>query len=252
MLVFVIPLKSPKASKSWEHVSRLFERCIKSVCRQTSPDFKVLVVCNEKPNIEFTHPNIRYIEVDFPLPEPNFKARAGDKIRKISTGLIYARELEPSHTMVVDADDCVSKHVAEFVNQNPHSNGWFLNKGYLHRDGSNFVFLKRTDFYKWCGTCSIIKYNLHNLPEKVDPDWPDLKNLHCPHPLVVDSMAQQRNPIQPLPFIGAIYVVCHGENDANFENTIKPKKLLARIKKYLLNYRWLSRSICEEFGLDKI
>ena len=68
MLVFVIPVKSPLVSKSWNRFSKLFERCIQSVCNQTSPDFRVIVVCNEKPNTQFNHPHIQYIEVDFPPP----------------------------------------------------------------------------------------------------------------------------------------------------------------------------------------
>jgi hypothetical protein len=252
MLVFIIPLKSPQVAKSWEHVSRLFERTVKSVCRQTSPDFRVIVVCNEKPHIEFKHPYITYFEVDFPIPEPKLTARAEDKIRKISAGLIYAREFKPTHTMVVDADDCVSKHLAKFVNQNPKSNGWFLSRGYLYPNGSQFVYLKRQDFHQWCGTCSIIRYDLQGLPERTQYDCPDIKNLHCPHPWVVDQMIRQGTPIEPLPFAGAIYIVCHGDQDRNFENTIRPKEILPRLKKLLLNYRFLTRGICEEFGLYNI
>src|SRR5689334_19347682 len=104
MLVFVIPLKSPQVSKSWERVSKLFERCIKSVCNQTSTDFHAVVVCNEKPKIEFTHPNITYLTVDFPNPNEKTLVSQGDtdKGRKILKGLIYAQEFSPTHTMAVD------------------------------------------------------------------------------------------------------------------------------------------------------
>ena len=249
MLVFIIPLKSPQVPKSWDFVSRLFERCIKSVCNQTSPDFRVIVVCNEKPNIEFTHPHINYIKVDFPVPQPNRKARAMDKIRKISTGLIHASKFKPSHTMVVDADDCVSKNLAEFVNQNPQINGWFLSKGYLHREASNFIYVKREHFYNWCGTCSIIRYDLHGLPQSRESNFADINNLHCPHQLVVENMALQGRPRKALSFAGAIYIVCHGDQEANFENTIRPVRILSRIKKILFNYRLLTKSIRDEFSL---
>lgn len=68
MLVFIIPIKSARVSSSWELVSKLFERTIKSVCNQTIPDFRVIIVCHEKPNIKFEHSNVTYIEVDFPIP----------------------------------------------------------------------------------------------------------------------------------------------------------------------------------------
>lgn len=68
MLVFIIPVKSKKIANSWERVSKLVERCLKSACNQTSPIFRAVVVCNEKPDIQFQHPHIHYVEVDFPPP----------------------------------------------------------------------------------------------------------------------------------------------------------------------------------------
>ncbi len=128
MLVFVVPIKTPQASKSWERVSQLFERCAISLCNQTSQNYTVIVVCNEQPRIEFHHPNITYIEVDFGVanePDP-ISIGHTDKGRKILRRLIHAQEFSPSHTMAVDADDCVSKHLAEFVDKNQNSYGWFI------------------------------------------------------------------------------------------------------------------------------
>ena len=66
MLVFIIPLKSRQVAKSWNLVSQQLERTVKSACNQTDSDFKVIVVCNEKPDISFHHPHLEYLEVDFP------------------------------------------------------------------------------------------------------------------------------------------------------------------------------------------
>ncbi|MEP0811676.1 hypothetical protein [Coleofasciculus sp. FACHB-SPT9] len=54
-----------------------------------------------------------------------------EKLQKVMAGFIYAQQLKSSHIMLVDADDCVSKHLAEFVNQHPQSKGWFVDKGYV-------------------------------------------------------------------------------------------------------------------------
>ncbi|MEP0751500.1 hypothetical protein NDA03_04640 [Trichocoleus sp. Lan] len=40
---------------------------------QTSPDFRAIIVCHKKQNIEFNHPHITYIEVDLPPPNPALK-----------------------------------------------------------------------------------------------------------------------------------------------------------------------------------
>ncbi|NJO29572.1 MAG: glycosyltransferase family 2 protein [Richelia sp. SL_2_1] len=161
MLVFVIALKSPKISTSWEAVSNLFERCIKSICNQTYQDFQIVVVCHEKPKIEFHNSKIHYLEVNLPIPENNIQSRHLDKANKLLTGLAYSEKFSPSHVMIVDADDCISKHIVKYVIQNPHIPGWFINKGYVYREGSKFIYLRSKAFSSLCGSGIIIKYGLH-------------------------------------------------------------------------------------------
>jgi hypothetical protein len=144
MLVFIIPLKSKKVSDSWETACKLFERTLKSVCNQTSDDFRVIVVCHEKPEIDFKHPNVEYVKVDFDLSKADkWEWKQVDKGRKLLKGVVYAGKFSPSHIMFVDADDCVSKHLAKFVNGNKECNGWFVNKGYKYKEGNNLIYLKR-------------------------------------------------------------------------------------------------------------
>lgn len=246
MLVFIVPLKSRKVSQSWEQVCNLFERSIKSICNQTSPDFRVIVVCNEKPEITFTHPHITYLEVDFPHHKESSPIVIGDtdKGRKILAGLTYARQLAPSHTMFVDADDCVSKHLAEFVNQHSNSNGWFINKGYKYREGSNFIFVRSNNFYHVSGTCNIIKYELNELPET--PEYNRGCGYYKPyivHRRISSILAQRGTPIEPLPFAGAVYIVENGENLS--AHKYKPTF-------NLLNCRPLTKAIKDEFSLYKL
>ena len=253
MLVFVIPLKSSQVSKSWEHVSKLFERCVRSVCNQTSNNFRVVVVCHEKPQIEFSHPHITYIEVDFPAPDIDNESKILDKRRKIIWGLNYARQLKATYTMNLDADDCVSKHLAEFVEQKPHSNGWFLDRGYLYQDGSNLLYLKRKDLHQWCGSCHIVRYDLLNLPERVEDESGDLSNYYCSHRKVVNKFAQEGTPIEPLPFTGAIYVLGHGDNIfGNFNKLIPHKGIFQGLKRVMFNFRPLTRAVRNEFGIYNI
>ncbi len=243
MLVFVVPLKSPQASKSWELVTKLFARCVSSICNQTSPNYRVIVVCNERPRLEFYHPHIKYIEVDFPLAnEPDYISRGHtDKGRKILKGLIQAQEFSPSHTMAVDADDCVSKYLAEFVNKNPNCNGWFVNKGYKYQDGSDFIYIKRKEFYRMCGSCNIIRYNLNQLPEI--PEYNrgyGYYKFYIDHEKVREKLAEQGNPLKPLPFSGAVYIVATGENLYYGTTTLTFN---------IFNRKWLNPSIREEFSL---
>lgn len=243
MLVFIIPLKSAKVSNSWERVTQLFERCIKSVCNQTSPNFRVIVVCHEKPKIEFTHPHITYITVDFSPPNETNPVAKGDtdKGRKILKGLVYARQFSPTHTMTVDADDCVSKNLAKYIQQHPDSNGWFINKGYKYQEGSNYIYIKRSNFYKMCGSCNIIRYDLNYLPETAEYNRGyGYYRYYIDHAKVRDILNNKAKAIKSLPFPGAVYILDTGEN--LFDNS-------KRLKFSIFNRKLLNQSVKDEFGL---
>jgi len=259
MLVFVIPLKSSQVAKDWDFVCQLFERCLKSVCNQTSDKFRVIVVCHEKPNISFSHPYITYIEVDYPLPNQQLKdlnleqevdwrgaetfSKDIDKGRKLLTGLAYAEKFSPSHVMVVDADDCVSKNLAKFVEENANCNGWYIKSGYLYHESRQFLQVKFKDFNQTCGSSVIIKYELYPLM------FSKYQYLHR------TTILNNEIPLEPLPFRGGIYSVGNGENI--FQTIERQNK---RFKKFgillrianIFRYRRLTKSICSEFGFNII
>lgn len=215
MIVFIVPLRSAQTVNSWEFVSKLFERCIKSVCQQTSPQFKVVVVCHERPLTIFEHPSITYIEVDFPIPiwddNSDIYSRDKDRARKVWVGLNHAHQYQPSYVMIVDADDLVDKRIAEFVLQHPQSNGWYIEKGYEYCEGSDYIYLMRKNFYDKCGTCYIIRYELLNKYKNFQfEDVKGFQFLH--HQFVPDLMLENGTPLAKLPFAGAVYVIDHGEN----------------------------------------
>jgi hypothetical protein len=243
MLVFVVPLKSARVSNSWERVCKLFERTIRSVCQQTSSDFHAIVVCHEKPTIDFSHPKITYLEVDFPFPKETNPVAKGDtdKGRKMLKGLIYAEQFSPTHTMTVDADDCVSKHLAEFVKQHPQANGWYVDRGYKYQENTAYIYLKRRNFYRMCGTSNILKYDLNFLPQvpEYNRGYGHYK-YHILHARIRDALAEKGCAIAPLPFAGAAYILGYGDNVYGHEKNFSFN---------ILNRRKLTKSIREEFGL---
>jgi hypothetical protein len=260
MLTFIIPVKSKQLSRiSWKLASEIFERCLRSTCNQTSEEFRVIVVCHELPEVKFQHPHIQYIEVDFPVPtweEPESPYR--DKGRKLWTGLNYAFQMQPSHIMLVDSDDCVSKHLAEFVKQHPQDNGWFINKGYEYHEGSKKVYYRNRNFHKKCGTANIIRYDL--LTSYAAIKFEDVTRDFLWHQDVAEAMQNRGSPLTPLPFKGAIYVGNTGENHV-FSTEILGSFISSSREHFLYHsrrfYKWLasrslSKKICEEFGLYKL
>lgn len=268
MLVFVIPVKCKKISKSWSLLSKLFERTLRSVCNQTSSNFRVVVVCNEKPNVHFQHPYVEYVEVDFPPPISDSK-QAGldnygydggkvvfdqdaDKAKKILAGFRYALKFNPSHFMAVDADDCVSRYLAEFIDQNQQAECWVFKRGYLYSEKSPFLFLNVKNFNETCGTSVIIKSNLYH------PLFPGGNHYsHHFDPVTISDFTAK-----PLPFVGAVYSMMNGENifmDSKrssviirngFFSRFFSKNILAITSK-IMKYRFLimTQSIRDDFGM---
>lgn len=260
MLVFIIPIKSPKVATSWNELCRLFERCLRSVCNQTSSNFQVIVVCNDIPQIEFSHPNVKYLEVDFPVPQPNYDAKMDDRAKKVVAGLLAAKEFQPTHVMLVDADDCINKQIASLVKEHPDSNGWFVDRGYEYLDGSEKISIRRKDFYKMCGTCNIINYKLFTFPSELlsYDQISGYDRFLTGHAFAKGDLEAKDTPIEPLPFPGAIYIRDSiGESVTLQESFLKrfkrnPKEPFRGLKRAILsplNQRKLTDSIREEFGL---
>ena len=261
MIVFIVPLKSAQVSKSWTRVSKLFERTLKSLCQQTSPDFRVIVACHERPNINFNHPHAIYVEVDFPIPvwnptgnpQKDYADLRRDKSRKIWKALVHAAAYNPSHVMFVDADDCISNKIAEFVSQNYHAPGWFVARGYEYQEGSKKVFYRKENFYQKCGSSHIVNYELIS-PESIK--YEDIDYQYMRHSQLKKQLEEQGKYLEPLPFAGTVYMTENQENiwtqKKYILSRISPKdKLLlyARSAYKLFTSQPLTDVIRAEFGI---
>ncbi|PZU95713.1 MAG: glycosyltransferase family 2 protein [Pseudanabaena sp.] len=204
MIVFLVPLKSAKISKSWKATSETFERTARSICNQDCDKFRLVVICHEKPDTSFESPFLDYIQVDFLPPENDCKDYAPlrkDKAKKLLIGAEYSKKSNPSHLMVVDADDFVSNKIASFVDKNVDQAGYIFDNGYVYESGSRFFYYLRRHFANHCGTSIIIKPNLFEL-------------------LFDDGIYEHRGftldgfdlNLPKLPFVGSIYNRGHGEN----------------------------------------
>jgi hypothetical protein len=262
-MLFIIPVKSATISPSWARFTKLFERCLQSVCQQTNQDFKVVVVCHEKPEITFQHPNIYYHQVDFDPPKLDLEtvikltssSKEADKAKKILAGIEVGKQFNQPYAMVVDADDCISNQIVSFVKKHTTAPGWYFNSGYIYKEGSKIIFKKMKAFNGLCGTSIIVKTEY--LKDIISAD------LYFRH---TRSKLENGVELQKLPFEGAIYTINNGENHFMTNNTVKylksgatmPKKsYIQKISKLIdraLNYRvWiLSNSFKQKYGIYPI
>lgn len=210
MVTFIVPVKSKKVTGDWPHFLKLVNRTLKSICNQTNENYKVIVVCHELPEVEYKNDKIHYVQVNFAPPvlkkrdfdeDNSFKEL--DKINKIKEGLSYAAQFNPEYTMVVDSDDCISNEIVDYALKNTSQPGWYVNKGYYYKEGSQYIFYKRKTFNFMCGTCVIVK------PELINEFFEETPWLHFAHEKINLS---NNITLAPLPFAGAVYSIANGEN----------------------------------------
>lgn len=249
MLVFVVPLQSPESAKDWNHLSRLVVRAMGSLCGQTSPEFRVILVCNQRPNGFVSHPNLTLIEEPFPIPGADRESRMVDKFRKLQRALIAAREFMPGYLMFCDADDCVSRRLADWCARHPGERGWYFKRGYVHDEGTLFAY-GRNQFHLFCGTSAIVACTAAELPETMDVPHGENFFLSHGHPILADTLASAGRPLAPLPFPGTVYITGTGENDSGLTYSSLRSRSLQLQKLFHAHYLtpWFRR----EFNLRRI
>ena len=244
MLVFVIPLKSPEASQNWQQVSRLCERTLRSVCAQSCPDFRVFLVCNQRPALNFNHPALTIIEDKFPVPDADWLSRERDRFSKVKVGLIAARHHAPAHVMIMDADDCVHRDLAALACKWPNAHGWIFDVGYWHDEGTRWL-LRFKGFDKQCGTSAIVRLEPCELPSSLS-EANDHYFILKGHEKIRDLLRERGTPLAALPF-SAIYITGNGENTSGFSVAkLRGRRMMLQ---RLIWTRPLTQNIRLAFGL---
>lgn len=261
MLLFIIPIKSKKVTTSWEYFERLYHRTLLSIANQTSANYRIIAVCHEKPKVDFDDDRLEYVSVDFLSPQLvgdrdyDIALKESDKANKIVVGAKYGEKYKPDYIMVVDADDCISNKIVEYVlhHKNSETHGWYFNKGYFYKEGKKFITLNKNNFNTLCGTCTIIKPHL--VPEmfKYEP------SINYEHSKVSFKNGEQ---LKPMPFPASIYSMANGENHYMSTNMIRNlnkhnifsiafiKSIIRKLKRY--RFMKLTLKLKNEFGLYNI
>ena len=205
MLSFVIPFKSFEASNCWTEVCLLLEQTLESICKQTSQNYKVIVVCTQIPEIQFYSPLVKYVQIAVdPAITNSLESRRRDKLKKIQVGCNLSRAFDCDYIMVVDSDDLISDRIAEFVDDQIDQDGWIFDTGYVHEKVTEEFYTIKSGFYYHCGTCLILKPHLMEMLFDYENGWFD-------HEL---NAFRRQNIILPhLPFNGAIYRSTNGQNN---------------------------------------
>ncbi|WP_432570289.1 glycosyltransferase family A protein [Kineococcus sp. SYSU DK005] len=254
MLAFITSVRHPRNSADYERVEELLRRTLRSVCRQTVDDHVVVVACNRVPAGRFPS-NVRFLRVGFPPPVDTAGPVTGreavlrDKGTKLAAALVAAQEHRPDHVMKVDADDFVSRRIAEFTARHPGAPGWYVDRGYVVSAETGLV-APCPDFDSRCGTSEVVANDSFRLPADLpapDTDQDELverlgtvlvRDLLGSHRAGREHFAALGRPLAPLPFAGAAYLLGTGENHSG----------LRRVR----GGRPVPRRLAAEFGMEHL
>jgi hypothetical protein len=233
-LTFIIPVISKEITDRWDLVYANLKKTLASVENQTNSNWRVLIVSQTKPDVEYIEDKIIYVPAGFKPARKcptNIKLSARetalcrrvndlDRLRKIRVAAATLHKYRTDFVMVLEADDFVSNRLCEFVAANKEANGWSIEQGYIWNGKSNYMH-RTNRLTAVCGSSLIVKvfYELlpNEMPIDVDPTtlnlfssgWPFLDYVHNE---MRENLAQAGQPIQTLPFRGAIYHKGHGLN----------------------------------------
>jgi hypothetical protein len=248
VLYFFVPLRSRAVSRDWNKVAALCRRTLLSCSAQTLDRFRIVLACHEVPDIPREVRNLTVIQMDGRIPA-NSDDQMTDKYRKIQRALLSLRGQEPFYWMKVDADDCVSNRLCEFVTSAPAQHGWYLPSGYVYTEGQSHLYFERRNFHRWCGTSTILRAaSADGFPTPSDNDVPDFEFLK-PHHELVEHMEAVGTPLAALPFPGGVYCVGSGENWSGFGGVTELRSKSWTIRRWI-NRRKLTAARAQEFSLS--
>ena len=210
-------------------MGRLLDQSLRSVCRQTDPDFRVVVVHNSMPEVEFSDPRVSYHAVGFPPASTRRTHRLGlleshlDKGVKLAVGVSVAHQMNADHVMMFDADDYVHSGLAEYANARVGHPGWYFAEGFIHTAGTSMVNHVPDGFHLKNGSTAMLRADLLGVPDGIRVDSTKaevidaiedehLCHLLGGHGLWEEHLATRGHRMEALPFPGAMWVIGTGEN----------------------------------------
>ena len=266
MILYSVSLKSKQISTNWDLTCRLLERTLRSIYNQKNKDFKVAVICHEKPDIQ-SYPDLIYHQVNFLPPKKCVSEMVLDRDIKELIGRKIGKELNSDYIMAIDYDDCISSRISEFINCKSQlsvaPDGFYADRGYIYYESSKKI-VPKSDLYKCCGSTVAMKSELCDAPDSWDYD--ELakfkKNgfLHS-HGDLVEYWRSKGKRLERFPFESCIYVRPDFETslyDMNSALAISIQRkdikvLLSPLKRKLTKFLYsqdINEDIRKEFGLD--
>lgn len=232
MVIFITSIRHPDTAVNLSKLEELHDIMLSSVCSQSDPDFKVIVVCNQIPKVKICDARIIFHLVDFAPPSPiegtgktvNMYFR--DKGARLMCGLLLSRRFNPDYIFVIDCDDWFNSNIVKFLHSTPRYSVWYSDGGYFANFRSKTVKRKH-GMIRYCGSTFAYEASflmeLAQLKAEVDENSSKDELLSASSELFIDEIlgdhalgymhfSSMGTPPQAFPFRTTSWVVGTGEN----------------------------------------
>jgi hypothetical protein len=217
VLTFIIPLRHPQNARNWSVLKRILTQTMRSISGQDDGRWRAIIVANRGSDLPPLPEKFELIEVDFPpnpMHEQGGNSREAfldscrvDKGRRVLVGILAAEQSE--FVMVVDDDDFVNRRLTSFAASQAGASGWYMEDGYIWGDGGRLIY-KFPLFWRFCGTSHIVRRASYEVPASLEAaDLTYVRRIFGCHVYARDYLAKRGVPLEPLPFLGAIYRLGH-------------------------------------------
>jgi len=211
LVIFGVPLISKAAATDWGLVNWQFAATLGSLAGQTSRNFLILVAGTDEPETPVPA-GIRYEFIKCPdLANGTVGTKRQDMEAKRIALASRSRHLGGGYLMFVDADDLVSSRLVEYVDKNPHKNGYLAATGYiLHASTGDIAPSPMPGFRKpldaICGTSSVVRLSPDELPDGSGKPAFFHQLFGKGHFLLRNQACESNRPLADFPFRAVVYV----------------------------------------------
>ncbi|NIP28424.1 hypothetical protein GWN42_17375 [candidate division KSB1 bacterium] len=141
------------------------------------------------------------------MPEDTRYSLNMDKSEKLLAGMQFSRNLGADFCVTLDSDDCVHKELTSWIYKlDLPTVGWYLDRGYIYKEGSPLAWLSRRKFYTFCGSSVIIR------TEYINQLMAKFCEERQPYFTLRSTILPGGVALQPFPYPAVLYSVMNGEN----------------------------------------
>ena len=251
---FCIPLQPKANANNWERVCAVLNQTLRSIQNQTNRDFTVFLAGQDRPDIASDiEIKVNWLQADWTVENAN-NEKLRDKRRKRIVLLRAVREAGGGYVMMLDADDLISNRLVDYVLTDRNPNGYIIEKGYAYDWGNGSIApipgAWSKSFDSVCGSCSVIKYGVDDLPlprgAEAEEGTRHLAMHLKQHSQWKHVMSDLGRPLAVVPFPAAVYVLNHSNNLHYSIKAMRQDEVPVRISKRRLP---ITPELSQEFSL---